>query len=178
MALPKDVQGAISERIRISDAGCWEWTGYISKSGYGRVSIHSKYYAAHRISYEIRNGPIPDGLVIDHLCRNTRCVNPDHLEAVTQKINVLRGISNAAERAAMTHCAKGHPIDGVRFSHGRIARVCRVCKNENERNRKKRLIAKGINPCMSYGSADNPTRLVKYRRTKSQQHSASTGVGL
>lgn len=79
-------------RYRVSDSGCWIWQGSVSNTGYGRIG--SRY--AHRVSYERSNGPIPDGLTIDHLCRTTLCVNPDHLEPVTHRENVLRGMSPGA----------------------------------------------------------------------------------
>ncbi len=71
-----------------SQDGCWGWAGRIDGAGYGRWSRH----LAHRLSYEFHVGPIPEGLVIDHLCRNRSCVNPVHLEVVTQKVNVRRGV--------------------------------------------------------------------------------------
>lgn len=73
------------------ETGCWNWTGAILKTGYGAMSWLGKNKPAHRIAYEQFVGPIPDGLVLDHLCRNTRCVNPDHLEPVTSTENIRRG---------------------------------------------------------------------------------------
>jgi hypothetical protein len=70
--------------------GCWEWCGELSSNGYGRVWRNNKRIAAHRAYYEQEVGPIPDGLQLDHLCRNRRCVNPDHLEPVTRTENQLR----------------------------------------------------------------------------------------
>lgn len=76
--------------------GCWNWTGGTTK-GYGSFSaVGRKKVYAHRFSWELHRGPIPDGLVIDHLCRNTRCVNPDHLEPVTQLENVRRAVRSAS----------------------------------------------------------------------------------
>lgn len=72
---------------------CWEWQGEILWTGYGRFSVSPKVkILAHRYAYEATNGAIPEGLVIDHLCRNRRCVNPDHLEPVTRSENVKRGL--------------------------------------------------------------------------------------
>lgn len=71
---------------------CWNWTGCLFPRGYGCFSIGSQTVSAHRVSYELANGPIPMGLTIDHLCRNKRCVNLDHLEAVTLLVNVRRAL--------------------------------------------------------------------------------------
>ena len=78
----------------IFDDGCWEWAASHNSQGYGKIregGAGSKVRDAHRVVYELLVGPIPPGLVIDHLCRNPGCVRPDHLEAVTQSVNVKRG---------------------------------------------------------------------------------------
>ena len=73
------------------DTDCWLWTGTKSGAGYGRISVDGRKYAAHRISYVLAGGSIPAGQVLDHLCRAHDCVNPDHLEPVSNLINVTRG---------------------------------------------------------------------------------------
>lgn len=80
---------------------CWEWIGYVSTTGYGALRKNSVPYYAHRLSYELVFGSIPDGLVIDHKCRNKICVNPEHLEAVTQRENIHRRGCSRSE------CPKG-----------------------------------------------------------------------
>lgn len=84
------------DRIRLANEGvitnCWFWKGGLDTNGYGCFKIPSKQVIAHRFSYELFKGRIPKGLVIDHICRNKSCVNPDHLDAVTQKENISRAI--------------------------------------------------------------------------------------
>ena len=87
---------------------CWEWTGNVSSAGYGRVGIRGRYLLAHRVIWKALVGPIPVGLQIDHLCRNTTCVNPDHLEPVTHTVNLRRGSSANGRK---THCKNGHPFN-------------------------------------------------------------------
>lgn len=111
---------------------CWLWTGCIRRGGYGWFRAEGRSKLAHRVSYEIHKGPIPDGLSLDHLCRVTSCVNPDHLEPVTRGENVLRGEGLSAQNARKTHCPKGHPYNAVnteiqRDRKGRRGRRCRVC---------------------------------------------------
>lgn len=113
-------------------AECWTWKDVPTRAGYGLISVNDRRLYAHRFAYELFHGLIPDGLVIDHLCRNTRCVNPDHLEAVTQRENCLRGVSVSAINAAKTHCIHGHSFDddNTYMPPGSNQRMCRTCLNE------------------------------------------------
>lgn len=124
------------------DTGCWEWTGQLSDDGYGLVPIsRGRYGSVHRISYRLANGEIPIGLEPDHLCRNRKCFNPDHLEAVTHKVNVNRGLlpELMREKALMqTHCKNGHPLSGENLAlqgPKRKFRVCRICRAERQKRR-------------------------------------------
>lgn len=117
---------------------CWEWTAFVMKNGYGKFGMDAGQspVLAHRWSYEYFRGPIPDLLVIDHLCRNRKCVNPDHLEAVTQQVNLLRGTGVAAIHAAKTHCKNGHEFTPENTTHRADhpgARRCRTCARPRAR---------------------------------------------
>lgn len=120
----------------IQENGCWEWVGAHKQAGYGQWG---RTDCAHRVMYEKVRGPIPKWLHLDHLCRNKGCVNPDHLEAVTQRENTLRGESPAAQRARATHCKNGHPYDGTNtynrpdrpIGRGRYCRACRRVETTN-----------------------------------------------
>jgi hypothetical protein len=109
---------------------CWVWTGSRSTGGYARVWDGKRVVQAHRLSYELFVGPIPDGLYLDHLCRNRRCVKPEHLEPVTNQENQRRGVN---PRSAQTHCKHGHPFDESntywRPSGGRNCRECHRIKH-------------------------------------------------
>jgi hypothetical protein len=119
--------------------GCWRWEGRLSHNGYGRYYQDGRSFAAHRIAYELLVGPIPEGLVLDHLCRVPACVRPDHLEPVTQRENVLRGDTFQARNAAKTHCPKGHPYDEANTKvDKRGRRSCKECHRERNRSRKRR----------------------------------------
>lgn len=94
---PKDIQ-RFMVKVKKTD-NCWEWTGHIMANRYGQFWCNGKMQLTHRISYELFKGDIPQGLHIDHLCRNRKCCNPDHLETVTNKENILRGIAPSAINA-------------------------------------------------------------------------------
>lgn len=115
---------------------CWLWLGYLFVNGYGRFWFAGKHVRAHRWAYEAENGPIPDGLVLDHLCRIRACVNPRHLEAVTLRTNILRGQSLSAQRVRQTHCVHGHEFtpENTYLYRGR-KRMCRPCLRRRQRER-------------------------------------------
>lgn len=122
-----------------SVTGCWNWQGFINAGGYGRVNVQGVDYRrqlqAHRVAYELFHGEIAEHMQIDHTCGNRRCVNPDHLEAVTQQENILRSNAPAAINARKTHCKRGHDLaDAYITSAG--GRQCRTCKSANDRQRR------------------------------------------
>ena len=111
------------QSMPVTESGCWIWMGKHNADGYGVLRNKIRVVSAHRTSYELFKGPIPDGLVIDHLCNVTLCVNPDHLEAVTDAVNLQR----AKERR--TTCRRGHlwDEDNTHIANdGR--RYCRACE--------------------------------------------------
>lgn len=109
-----------------AEGDCWEWTASQAGGGYGWFMTANGSVPAHRWAWEHLVGPIPDGLHMDHLCRNRVCVNPDHLEPVTQQENIARGYSSQHQRVK-THCPQNHPYSGdnLVMDHGR--RRCRIC---------------------------------------------------
>lgn len=119
----------IQQKISVDAAtGCWLWRGAKQKSGHGCMTVNSAPRGAHRVSYEIAKGQIPPGLDLDHLCRNPSCVNPDHLEPVTRKENLLRGNTIPARHAAKTHCINGHAFIDDNISRSEGFRRCKACK--------------------------------------------------
>lgn len=145
MRLAVELDGAQRERFweRVTPTGfCWEWDAP-TEAGYGYVSFSRKLHLAHRVAYELLMGAIPSTLELDHLCRNKSCVNPDHLDPVTHKVNMLRAMRYRRRPAAATHCRRGHEFtqENTRVtSQGK--RLCRTCRSaynrayEQQRNRK------------------------------------------
>jgi hypothetical protein len=126
--------------------GCWHWAGTMGSNGYGVLSVGSRAsIGAHRAVWEALRSPIPAGLHIDHLCRNQRCVNPDHLEPVTPRVNILRGHTVAAANAAKTYCPQGHPLFGENLMVSSRRRYCRECTRQHCREYYRRQVAQGIN---------------------------------
>jgi hypothetical protein len=109
------------------NSGCWLWTAGLDGGGYGNVWDGSRTRMAHAVAFEVWKGPIQNGHEIDHLCRTHGCVNPDHLQSVPHRVNVLRGIGITALHAAKTHCPSGHPYDEANTYKHRGRRLCRVC---------------------------------------------------
>lgn len=109
-------------KIEVQADGCWIWTASLDTHGYGQFYDGKKLRKAYRVAYELYVGPVPEGLQLDHLCRVRRCVNPSHLEPVTQAENLRRGA------LARTHCKHGHPFAGENLAilNGRWRR-CRIC---------------------------------------------------
>ena len=120
-------------RTATTDTGCMIFTGYKEKRmGYGYVRHEGKVRLAHRVAYSLAIGPIPEGLTIDHLCRQPSCINPDHLEAVTQGENNRRGTTYDFQRAKTT-CPKGHPYSHTVVAKGYTERRCRECHRDAQR---------------------------------------------
>lgn len=118
------------------NTGCWLWTAYCNPTGYGRYSIQGRLFLSHRVAFFSMLSLRPEAsLVLDHKCRQRSCVNPAHLEQVTQKENMNRGL-----HATKTHCKRGHLFDEANTyrSPSRIGRRCRACLRitTNERRRK------------------------------------------
>lgn len=125
-------------------SGCLEWAGGLrGKNGYGCTSVDNRTVSTHRLAYELVKGPIPPGLEIDHLCRNRRCMNPDHLEAVTTSVNNRRGLSPSllSQRQrqhyqSRTHCKWGHPFSPentlLRPHHQHAQYTVRICRECNK----------------------------------------------
>lgn len=138
---PVAVRFAGSYEVRAD--GCWEWK--LSRlRGYGLFSIKHRNRFAHRVSWELANGrPIPEGLTIDHLCRNTWCVNPDHLEPVTIRENIFRSpIAQAVINAAKDECDSGHPFTADNtYIRPNGNRTCRTCNRAAVRRYKARVAA-------------------------------------
>lgn len=112
---------------------CWEWQAGRKARGYGTFDCQGKPTPAHRMAYTLTLGPIPEGLVIDHLCSNPPCVNPVHLEPVTQAENTRRGRAGAAQRARrarQTHCKNGHEFtaDNTYRDPKKNSRSCKTCR--------------------------------------------------
>lgn len=157
-------EGSVATRFKIGDrrmsfaeryerlafpepnSGCFIWMGALNKDGYGVIGIgyesekNKKNTLAHRVAYEHFVGPIPEGLQLDHLCRVRCCVNPAHLEPVTNAENLRRGMGPALTRARppITHCKHGHLLSGENLNLYRGVRVCRACRARYARKCKER----------------------------------------
>lgn len=143
--LPERVQNKI---LPEPNSGCWLWVGAIRHGdGYGSAYNPKKKYpgVAHKIVYKILKGEVPEGLDLDHLCRVRSCVNPDHLEPVTRKVNVNRGKHSERlykRNASITHCPKGHEYSGnnllvyTKIKRGKLCQIrrCRICNTQQAKD--------------------------------------------
>lgn len=118
------------------NSGCHLFTGALSTAGYGQIGVNRRVLYAHRVAYELYVGPIPDGMVIDHLCRVRCCVNPAHLEVVSHRENILRGNGYSARNARAAACPRGHPrTDDGMYVLRDGTRRCRPCHQADSRAR-------------------------------------------
>lgn len=126
------------QKYTVAESGCWIWTGALDRrDGYGRFYDGVSNVAAYAFAYEFENGPVPSGMVLDHLCRERRCVNPTHLRIVTNAENVLAGTGVTARNAVATHCKKGHELSGSNlYVRPDGYRTCRTCQGERSRTYK------------------------------------------
>ena len=147
---PDDVLDHLAANFELDEHGCWVWTSRLTKEGYASMTWRPADDApviagGHRLAWTVAVDAVPAGLVIDHLCRNRACVNPDHLEPVTQRENVMRSpIAPGAINAAKTHCPQGHPYSPEnthwytrKTPNQTTGRLCRTC----QRNRASRKAA-------------------------------------
>lgn len=147
----------ITRSVEVDDFGCWLWGKCLNAYGYGQIRMSvdaagrrlakARTRGVHLMAYEQFVGAVPRGLQIDHLCRIRRCCNPAHLEAVTSRVNTLRGRGISVRCAAVTECPQGHPYDenNTRTRSTRISRECRTCANANQNERRRRKRKEGVN---------------------------------
>lgn len=152
MGRPKPTPSATEERFwtKVTKTeACWFWSAGIHQSGYGVFRVNGKQLYAHRYSYTLHKGAIPDGLILDHVCHgedtscisgnrclHRRCVRPDHLEAVPFAVNVHRGNTLAAGNAAKTHCPAAHAYNQANTALTTEGwRVCLACRRNRDRKK-------------------------------------------
>lgn len=133
------IMARIGETPGSLDTPCWVTSYKANPNGYVQIYVDGRYPYVHRFMYEQQFGPIPVGLQLDHLCRVRGCCNPDHLEAVTQRENILRGVSTGALAVRLGKCKHGHSLDDAYARPG--GRKCRTCTTNRARLQRKRAAA-------------------------------------
>lgn len=132
---------------RRSSEECWSWLG-TKRAGYGLFKLSNRHQQATRVAYQLTHGPMSKSLSLDHLCRNTWCVNPNHLEPVSHRENVLRGIGPTAINAKKTECIHGHPLSGSNLyrnptNGGRFCKTCLAASKKKYDEKKRREVRCG-----------------------------------
>lgn len=133
------VLAGLRSKVVAGLSGCHVWVRGLQGKGYSSTSYRHAPVSGHRLMLLALGQTVPKGLVIDHLCRNPRCINPDHLEVVTQRENIIRGTGFTARHAAKTHCPQGHAlsVDNLEpWSLGRGQRKCLICTRARKRKQK------------------------------------------
>ncbi len=124
----------LEKSIPEPNSGCWLWIAARDGNGYGCLWDGRRVRPAHILSFEAFRGSVPAGTELDHTCRTLCCVNPDHLEPVSHRENVLRGAGLTAKYAKRTHCKNGHEFTEMATRPGRMGRRCRACESLYARN--------------------------------------------
>lgn len=125
------------EKVDLDErSGCWLWRASVDRGGYGQFYWGNRLRGSHVVSYEVLVSEVPEGLLLDHLCRTRRCVNPGHLEPVTHAENIRRGESFNGNK---THCPQQHPYSGANLRLKNGKRECRLCHNKRELERMRRV---------------------------------------
>ena len=137
---PQNLVKRFWSKVRKTPNGCWLWTACLNEHGYGVFELHRRTFKAHRISYVLLKGQIPEGLELDHVCRNPKCVNPGHLEPVTHRENILRGDTVWGIAARRPTCVHGHLLSGHNlYIRPNGSRNCLQCKSNSLRRYRQRL---------------------------------------
>ena len=134
-----DLKDRLRQNVIVDDNGCWLWQLSLRANGYGQIVVGEEVLYAHRVSYEVFVGPIRPGKEIDHLCRVRKCINPQHIEAVSHRENMRRSATVFGENARKTHCKRGHSFDEKNtYRTPKGARQCRKCLCMHAKNARKK----------------------------------------
>lgn len=166
-------QDRFMARVLKSADGCWLWQGPLNKGGYGQFYLDGQQGHAHRAAYKMFVAPVPDGMVVDHICRVRACVNPVHLRPLTNAENVLIGVGITAKNLTKTHCKRGHELAGDNLIPNKDSkRICRTChyahgaKNRQKAEYKERMKAYKSTP--EYRAKASASQRARMARKKTQ----------